>query len=88
MKTLLITIALMTSAASFADCSLTLKFKKDGAKSAKLDGVSFSTKQIEALSKVCTITKGTMTNAELIEDFKASLDRQAAKLAKAAAESK
>lgn len=68
-----------------AACDLTLKVKKIGAKSAKLNGVSISTKQIEALKSVCDVKLEVMSVDELVNDFKKSLEK---KLAKAQAASK
>lgn len=82
----IIAIALATlSLNSFAACDLTLGVKKENAKSAKLAGVSFSTKQIEALKGICNVTLKPMSTEELVNDFRASLEKKAAKAAAKAA---
>lgn len=81
MKTLIITLTLLGSFTAMADCTITLKTKSDNAKNAKLDGVSFSAKQIDALKKVCTVKTFLMSDAERVEDYKKSLERKALKLA-------
>lgn len=87
MKSLIIVSLLALSTVSMADCSLTLKVKKEGAKSAKLDGISFSTKQIEALKTICTVKTDVMNVDEQVNDFKKTLEKRIAKLnAKSASE--
>jgi len=80
MKTLLIILSISFSAASMADCNVTLKVKKEGAKSAKLDGVSFSAKQIAALKTICNVKTEQMNVDEMVTDFKKTLEKRIAKL--------
>lgn len=90
MKSLIIVSLLALSTVSMAQsnpCTLTLKVKKEGAKSAKLDGISFSTKQIEALKTICTVKTDVMNVDEQVNDFKKTLEKRIAKLnAKSASE--
>lgn len=85
MKSLIILAALSISTLAAADCNVTLLVKKDGAKSAKLDGVSFSAKQIAALKTICNVSVKPMSVEEQIADFKASLEKRMAKAASKAA---
>lgn len=82
--TFLVVLTLATVAK--ADCTVTLGVKKDGAKSAKLAGVSFSTKQLAALGSVCKINLERMSDEALVEDFKLSLAKKHLKESKADAE--
>lgn len=84
MKTLLIaSLIALTSLNAFSACDVTLKQKSPSAKNAKLDGVSFSSKQIEALKTICNVKLELMSIDEQVVDFKKSLEK---KMEKAASE--
>lgn len=61
------------------DCNVTLRAKTKTSKGAKLDGVSFSAKQISALKTVCNVDVQLMGKEELIKDYIAGLERKEAK---------
>ena len=83
MRTLLVAILTVVSMNVMAsECNLVLKVKTEKAKSAKLDGVSFSSKQLEALKTVCNIEIETMNREELIADAVKSIDKKLAKKSK------
>jgi len=83
MRTLLVAILTVVSMNAMAsECNLVLKVKTEKAKSAKLDGVSFSSKQLEALKTVCNIEIETMNREELIADAVKSIDKKLAKKSK------
>ena len=66
MKTLLLTITLLSSLSLSAACDITLGIKKVGAKTAYADdGVSVSQKIQDALSVQCKITKRVMPKSEV-----------------------
>jgi len=80
MKTLIVTIALISSFSASAACNVTLKATKENAKSAKLNGVSFSAKQIVALKEVCEVKIALLNIDEQVELYKARLQKKIAKL--------
>jgi len=83
MRTLLVAILTVVSMNAMAsECNLVLKVKTEKAKNAKLDGVSFSSKQLEALKTVCNIEIETMNREELIADAVKSIDKKLAKKSK------
>lgn len=81
MKTLLIgsLIALITIASSQA-CEITLKSKTLTTTGAKIGDVSFSKKQIEALSSVCNVKRTTLSTEELIQLEEIAFQKRIAKL--------
>lgn len=85
MKTLIIASIALIAVNASASCDLTLLVKKEGAKTAKLDGVSFSTKQIAALKTICNVNTKQMSIDEQVNDFKKSLEKRLEKAAKKAA---
>lgn len=78
--TIALSLPLLMSETAFAEtpCTITLKVSKASSKSAKLKGVSFSTKQIMALRSVCDIKLAHMTKADKIEAYKAKLELEEA----------
>lgn len=77
MKSLLIaSLIALTSLNAFSACELTLKQKSPTAKNAKLDGVSFSAKQIEALKTICNVKTEMMSIEEQVTDFKKGLEKR------------
>lgn len=86
MKTLIITIATilvtLNAMAQTKTCNIKLGVKSETAKNAKLNGVSFSAKQLEALKTVCNVETELMSDDELVADFKASLQRKHERQAK------
>lgn len=84
MRVLLVAILVTVSMNSMAanNCNLVLKVKSEKAKNAKLDGVSFSTKQIEALKTICKVDTEIMDREELIADAIKSIDKKLAKKSK------
>lgn len=75
MKPLLLSLAVLSlifpnlSQASNKPCSLTLKLKTPNAKSAHLNGVSFSAKHLEALKSVCEVIVVPLSKEEKIQQF-------------------
>ena len=62
----LITIALLTlSTVSYSACTIELDVKKEGAKTAYINGVSVSAKIQEALATKCTVTKKALSKSEV-----------------------
>jgi len=86
MKTLIIAIAtILATSNAMADskaCNIRLGVKSETAKNAKINGVSFSAKQLEALKTVCNVETELMSDEELVADFKASLQRKHERQAK------
>lgn len=78
---LIVSIYLNNSYAS-TTCAITLKAKTDTAKNAKLSGVSFSAKQLDALKSVCNVSIELMSDADKVQDYKESLERKALKASK------
>ena len=75
--------SISAKAATTSGCNVELKVKQyttTAPKNAKLDGVSFSAKQIEALKTVCNVTLKQMSVDEAVEDFRKGLEKKLAKL--------
>lgn len=75
-----LTAALLVAASSASACSITLKSKKPDAASAKLAGVNFSKKQIDALKTVCTVNRASLSQSELISLEEAAFKKRIAKI--------
>ena len=59
-------IAILTvSSVSYSACNIELEVKKDGAKTAYIDGTSVSAKIQAALATKCTVTKKVMSKADI-----------------------
>ncbi len=80
MKSLIIVLSLVSSLSVSAACNVTLKATKENAKSAKLNGVSFSAKQIAALKENCDVKIELLSVNEQVELYKARLEKKIAKL--------
>lgn len=85
LKVILVIVAsiyLNNSFASTSTCHLQLKAKSDTAKNAKLSGISFSAKQLDALKSVCDVSIELMSDADKVQDYKESLERKSLKASK------
>lgn len=87
MKLLLITIpacillsstTVSAQTVSAQTCRLTLKASKPSARSASLNGVNFSAKQLMALRSACVVEIKHLTKAEKLEQYKMKLEREEA----------
>lgn len=64
----LLTIALLTlSTTSYSACNINLDVKKEGAKTAYINGVSVSTKIQAAIATKCKVTKTVLSKNKLQE---------------------
>jgi hypothetical protein len=80
LKFILVFILSTLSLAALADCSLTLKSKTATTSGAKIGDISFSKKQIEALSTQCKISRQTFSTNELIKLEELAFQKRIAKL--------
>lgn len=80
MKKLVLIATLITSISSIAACDLTFQVKKDGAKTAYINGVSVSAKIRDALSTQCTLKTTVMSKEEIKQMSIDSLEKRLAKL--------
>lgn len=72
----------MLSVAHASDCHLQAKVKTARAASGIVNGVSFSKKQLEALSAFCTVAKVPMTKDELVAFETQAFDKKIARIKK------
>lgn len=79
MKKLLITTIIL-SATNVMACNISMQVKKEGAKTAYVNGVSVSAKIREALSSQCKVTYKVMTKEEVRSMQVTALEKRLAKL--------
>ncbi len=80
MKKLLVIIILSVSSVSYSACNLQFDVKKDGAKTAYIEGVSVSAKIRTALESKCKIAYNVLTKDEIKQMSIKSLKVRLAKL--------
>lgn len=74
----LITLTTLSATANAQSCNITLKAPKPSARSASINGVSFSAKQLMALRSVCVVEIKHLSKAEKVRLYEEKLDREEA----------